>query len=152
MSFFRLLDSGFRPDYDPGHWAVSAVSPPAKTAGVYHNRDITSDTLTEDHRWVAGGPQYRGPLPRDPWWPDSVSRQPIPVFLSTTTPRGGAYSWDDAGFSTLDNRPARETRAPQFARVLSSFLPWPLWCGRPARKEPKRITKIVVPSTFSTPS
>ena len=37
---------------------------------------------------------------------------------------------------TFNDRHARETRAPQFARVLSRFFPWPLWCGRPARKEP----------------
>ena len=39
------------------------------------------------------------------------------------------------------------TRALQYARVLSTFCPWPLWCGRPARKEPMRIYQWEQPSS-----
>jgi hypothetical protein len=81
---------------------------------------------------------------------DSFAPNDTPtVTLSTATPLGGAYSWNDTRMVTLKDRHAREqasfettpgqgTRAPQFARVHSSFCPWPLWCGRPARKEPMR--------------
>jgi len=51
------------------------------------------------------------------------------VNLSTATPRDGAYSWNDTGLVILKDRYARETRAPQLARILSSFCLWPLWCG-----------------------
>jgi len=40
------------------------------------------------------------------------------VILSTATPLEGAHPWTDTGLVDLKDRHARETRAPQFARVL----------------------------------
>ena len=78
----------------------------------------------------------------------------IHVTLSTATPRGGAYSRNDSGFPTLDSRPARETRAPQFARFLLHFER--RHCGAgvpPAGCLPLSVTIFIEPATRpSTPA